>query len=208
MMEDPNKGTEMLYVEGERDNKVMVNPGKFLPTLNLNPASNLLTKDQHHTVLSAGFRLVARIITAGIKRADEQGKFDEVFKYSGDVTWNNRPCYKLIIADPTWGYTTYTAKKGETILSIAAKLLISEYSIEELNGVKNFDEDLGGRTLKVPTSYAKTTIFYIDKENNIPVYQELSDDKGVFERYQFYNLTLNPNFKPDEFTKGFADYKF
>lgn len=208
MLEDPNKGTEMLYVEGERNNKAMVNPGRFLPTLNLAPTSNLLTKDQHHTMLSVGFRLVARIITAGIKRADAQGKFDEVFKYVGDVTWNGRPCYKLVIEDPTWGYTTYKAQKGETIMSIAAKLLISEYSIEELNGVKNFDEDLGGRTLKVPTSYAKKTVFYIDKANDCPVFQELSDDKGIFERYQFFNLVINPAFKADEFTKGFSEYSF
>ena len=208
MVADPNKGTEMLYVEGERDNKVMVNPGKYLPTLNLAPANSMLTKDQHHTIMSAGFRLVARIVEAGMKRSDEQGRFDEVFKYAGDVTWNNRACYKLIIADPTWAYTTYTAKAGETILTIAAKLLISEYSIKELNGIKNFDDDLGGKTLKVPSSYAKVSVFYIDKENNFPVFQELSDDKGVFERYQFFNLTINPVFKADEFTKGFSEYKF
>jgi len=208
MVADPNKGTEMLYVEGERDNKVMVNPGKYLPTLNLAPANSMLTKDQHHTIMSAGFRLVARIVEAGMKRSDEQGRFDEVFKYAGDVTWNNRACYKLIIADPTWAYTTYTAKGGETILTIAAKLLISEYSIKELNGIKNFDDDLGGKTLKVPSSYAKVSVFYIDKENNFPVFQELSDDKGVFERYQFFNLTINPVFKADEFTKGFSEYKF
>ena len=208
MVADPNKGTEILYVEGERDNKALVNPGKFLPSLNLSLSNTLLTKDQHHTMKSAGFRLVGRIINAGIKRAEAQGKFDEVFKYTGDVTWNGRACYKLTIQDPTWAYTTYAAQKGENIISIASKLLISEYSIEELNGVKNFEEDLGGRNLKVPTSYAKLTTFYIDKENNFPVFQELSDDKGVFERYQFFNLTINPNFKADEFTKGYSEYKF
>jgi outer membrane lipoprotein-sorting protein len=208
MVTDPNKGTEILYVDGERNNKALVNPGKFLPTLSLNPNSGLLTKDQHHTCLSAGFDITGRIIGDAIKKADAQGKFDEVFKYAGDVTWNGRSCYKVVIADPTWTYTTYKAVKGDNLSSVSAKLLIPEYSITELDGVKSFEDDLGGKTLKVPTSYAKTSVFYIDKENNFPVYQEMSDDKGVFERYQFFNLVVNPSFKPEEFTKGYSEYKF
>lgn len=208
MIEDPNKGTEMLYAEGEREGKVLVNPGKYLPTLKLNPFSNLLTKDQHHTILSSGFTIVGKIVDQGAKRAEAQGKFDEVFKYAGDVTWNNRACYKLIIEDPTYTYTTYTAKKGENMYNIAVKLLIPEYSMVEQNGIKNFEEDLGGRTLKIPTSYSKKTVMYIDKEFNFPIFQEVSDDKGIFERYSFYNLVVNPAFKADEFTEDFSAYNF
>jgi hypothetical protein len=208
MTADPNKGTEVLYVEGENSGKAYVKSTKLFFSISLAPTGSMLTKDQHHTVLSAGFRLVARIVRAGMKRSEDQGRFDEVFKYAGDVTWNGRSCYKLVIEDPTWAYTTYQAQKGETMLSIAAKLLISEYSIADLNGVKNFDDDLGGRTLKVPTSYAKKSVFYIDKENNFPVYQELTDDRGVFERYQFFNLKINPAFASNEFTKGFTGYNF
>ena len=208
MTADPNKGTEVLWVEGENNGKAYVKSSKFFLTVSLDPSGSMLTKDQHHTVLSAGFRLVARILQAGIKRADAQGKFDEVFKYVGDVTWNGKSCYKLVIEDPTWSYTTYKAQKGETVLSLASKLLVSEYTICDLNGIKSFEDDLGGRSLKVPTSYAKKTIFYIDKSNDFPVFQELSDDRGVFERYQFFNLSINPSFKADEFTKGFPGYGF
>jgi outer membrane lipoprotein-sorting protein len=208
MTADPNKGTEVLYSDGENNGKATVKSTKLFFSISLAPTGGMLTKDQHHTLYSAGFRLVARIVKAGMKRSDEQGRFDEVFKYVGDVTWNNRPCYKLVIEDPTWAYTTYKAQKGETMLTIANKLLISEYSIADLNGVKSFDDDLGGKTLKVPTSYAKKSVFYIDKENNFPVFQELTDDRGVFERYQFFNLKINPAFKSNEFTKGFDGYNF
>ncbi len=208
MVTDPNKGTEILYVEGERNNKALVNPGKWLPTVTLSPLSGLITKQQHHVITSAGFNMVSGIVGAGIKKADAAGRFNEAFKYAGDVTWNGRNCYKLIIEDPTYGYTTYTAQKGENMLAVAKKLLIPEYSLTELDGIKSFEEDLGGKTLKVPTSYAKKTIFYIDKENNLPIFQEMSDDKGVFERYSFFNVILNPTYKADEFTKGFGDYKF
>ena len=208
MVSDPNKGTEILFVKGERSDKALVNPGKFLPTVKLAPTSSLLTKDQHHTLVSAGFVFLGKVVAEGIRKADEQKKFDTVFKYVADVTWNGRKCYKVTVEDPTWKWTTYKAAKGETMVSIGAKLLIPEYCMIEYNGVGSFDEDLGGKTLKVPTSYAKKTVLYIDKENNFPIYQEMSDDKGVFERYEFYNLVVNPAFKSNEFTEDFDGYGF
>ncbi|HWB62736.1 MAG TPA: DUF1571 domain-containing protein, partial [Chitinophagales bacterium] len=208
MVTDPNKGTEILYVEGERGNKALVNPGRFMPDVTLNPLSGLLTKDQHHTVLSAGFGLISKIVGDAVAKSDAQKRFDDVFKYEGDVTWNGRNCYKLVIEDPTWAYTTYKAGNGENMYTISQKLLIPEYSLVELDGVRNFEEDLSGRTLKVPNHYAKKTVFYIDKENNFPIFQEMTDDKGVFERYSFFDLIVNPTFKSDEFTKGFAGYNF
>ena len=208
MVTDPNKGTEILYADGERNNKALVNPGKFLPTIKLSPFSSLLTKDQHHTLLSSGFVFVAKIVSQGVKKADEQQRFDEAFKYAGDLTWNGRNCYKLIIDDPTYSYSSYSAKKGENMFNVAAKFLIPEYSMVELDGVKNFEEDLGGKTLKLPTSYARKTVMYIDKENFFPIFQEVSDDKGIFERYQFFNLVVNPTFKSNEFTEDFPEYKF
>jgi hypothetical protein len=208
MITDPNKGTEVLYAKGERGDKALVNPGKFLPTVKLNPFSSLLTKDQHHTILSSGFGFTAKVTADGIKKADAQGRFDQVFKYEGDVTWDNKSCYKLIIEDPTWTYTTYKAQKGENMYAVAQKLLIPEYCMVELNGVKNFEEDLGGKTLKVPTSYAKKTIMYVDKKTNLPIYQEMYDDKGVFEKYEFFNVNPSPAFKADEFSEDFSDYNF
>lgn len=208
MVTDPNKDTEILYAKGERGDKALVNPGKFLPSLKLNPFSSLLTKEQHHTILSSGFGFTAKVAADGMKKAEAQGRFNDVFKYEGDVTWDGKLCYKLVIQDPTWTYTTYKAQKGENMFTIAQKLLIPEYCLVELNGVKNFEEDLGGKTLKVPTSYAKKTIMYIDKKTNLPIFQEMHDDKGVFERYEFMNVTPNPTFKADEFTEDYSEYNF
>ncbi len=208
MVTDPNKGTELLYRKGENGDKVTVNAGKFIPTVKLNPLSNMLTKDQHHTLLSSGFSIVTKIVGDGVKRSEAESKFDEVFKYAGDVTWNKISCYKIVIEDPTWSYTTYTAQKGENIYSIALKLLVPEYSIMELNGLRNFEQDLGGKTLKVFTSFAKKTVLYIDKSNNFPVYQEMQDDKGIFEKYEYFDLKVSPAFKADEFSEKFSEYNF
>lgn len=208
MVTDPNKGTEVLYVEGVNENKATVNAGKMIPTLKLKTTNSLLTKDQHHTAITSGFTMVSKIMGEAVKKADAQGKFDEVFKYVGDVTWNGRSCYKIVIEDPTYAYVNYTAKKGENMYTVALKHLIPEYSMVETSGVKNFEEDLGGKTLKIPNNYAKKTVLYIDKENNFPIVQEMSDEKGVFERYSFSNLVVNPTFKADEFTEDFSEYGF
>jgi outer membrane lipoprotein-sorting protein len=206
---DPNKGTELLYVAGQRDSKIRVNPGKFLPTLTLSTTSGLLTKNQHHTLLTSGFVIVGKIVADGEKRADARGKFDEVFKYQGDVVYKGRNCYKILIDDPTFSYTTVVGQKGETVMGLAKRLLVSEYHIMELNpGSRGLDDDISGKTIKVPTSYAKKTVLYIDKENNFPLYQEMSDDKGVFEKYEYSNLVVNPAFKADEFSEKFSEYKF
>lgn len=208
MVTDPNKDTEILYVPAERDGKALIKPGNLFFNVKLSPFNGQVTKEQHHSPVSAGFGLVVKIMDAAVKRADAEKKFDEVFKYVGDVTYQNKSCYKVVIEDPTWAITTYKAGKGENMYSVSQKLLIPEYSLTELNGVKNFEEDLSGRTLKVPTSYAKKTVFYIDKSNNFPIFQEMSDDKGVFERYEFSNLILNPTFAADEFTENFKGYGF
>jgi len=209
VLSDPNKGTELLYVSGQRDNKIRVNPGKFLPSLTLAPTSGLLSKNQHHTLLTSGFAIVRNIITAGIQRADAQKGFDQVFKYLGEVTYHDKKCYKIVIDDPTYTYTTAVGQAGENVNGLAKRLLISEYHIMELNpSFRNLDDNIAGKTLKVPSSYAKKSIFYIDEATNVPLYQEMSDEKGVFEKYEYSNVILNPAYKADEFTEKFSEYSF
>jgi Protein of unknown function (DUF1571) len=208
VLKDPNKGTELLYVTGQRENKVRVNPGKWLPTLSLAPTSNLLAKNQHHTLLTSGFTIVYKIVADGIRRADERKKFDSVFKYMGDVQYHGRNCYKILIDDPTFTYTTAVGLKGENVNSMARRLMVSEYHLMELNSTKALDDDVSGKTLKVPTSYSKKSVLYIDKETYFPIYQEMSDDKGLYEKYEYSNVVINPAFKADEFSEKFSEYKF
>lgn len=209
VLSDPNKGTELLYVKGANNDKIRVNPGKFLPTLSLAPFSAMLTKDQHHTLLSSGFMLYTRLIKEGMKRADADGRFNDVFKYDGEVTFNQKKCYKITVTDPTFGYITVTTQSNETLYSLTQRLLVPECLVVEKNSfVKNFESDLSNKQIKVPTSYSKKSTIYIDKETLYPIFQEMSDENGVFERYEYYNLRVNPNFAADEFTEKFSGYAF
>ncbi len=204
-----NAGTELLYAEGERKNKVLVNAGKYIPNLDFSPFGSTMAKNQHHTLLCTGFDHIYNIITNAQKKALATNKFETIFKYEGEVVWNKVKCYKMVVIDPNFTFTTYQSKPGETIFSICKKLLIPEYSVLELNSsLKYFDEDLGNRKLKVPSSYAKTTILYINQQNYYPIFQQIYDDKGLFEQYEFSQLVVNPNYKPDEFTSAFKEYGF
>lgn len=208
VLTEPNKGVELLYVKGMNSNKVKVNAGKLLPTLNLTPTSNLLTKDQHHTLLNSGFGFIYRIIADGVRRAEAEGKFDEVFKYEGDVTYAGKNCYKIVTTDPTFKITSVTGKAGDNVYTLASRLLISEYHVLALNGLKSFETDLSNKVIKVPSSYAAKSIIYIDKATNFPVLLEMHDQNGVFEKYEFKDLKINPAFKTDEFTEDFSEYGF
>jgi len=207
VLSSPNKGTEMLYVSGERDNKVLVKAG-ILPSLKLSPLSSLLTKEQHHSVLSSGFLFFYKLVSEGVKRADEKNEFNTVFKLAGEVTFDGKKCYKLTIEDPTYALITYKGVKGDNPYSLSQKLLVPEFSIQEINNIKYIDDDLEGKTIKIPTSYAKKSVIYIDKNTLYPIYQEMTDSKGIFEKYEFTNLKISPAFAADEFTDDFGDYNF
>ena len=207
VLSSPNKGTEMLYVNGERDNKVLVKAG-ILPSLKLSPLNSLLTKEQHHSVLSSGFMFFYKLVSEGVKRAEEKNEFNTVFKLAGEVTFDGKKCYKLTIEDPTYAITTYKGVKGDNPFSLSQKLLVPEFSIQEINNIKYIDDDLEGKTIKIPTSYAKKSVIYIDKDTFYPIYQEMSDSKGIFEKYEFTNLKISPTFAADEFTDDFSAYNF
>jgi hypothetical protein len=158
VLKDPNKGTQLLYVTGQHDNKIHVKSGWF--TLNLAPTSSLLTKGQHHTLLTSGFMIVHNIVADGIKRAEARNAFDQVFKYAGDVQYKGKNCYKITIDDPTYTYTTVVGQKGEIVLALAKRLLISEYHIMELNpSSRALDDDISGKTIKVSSSYENSAIY-------------------------------------------------
>lgn len=205
-IEGENEGVHVLYVEGERSNKALVS---VLWGVTLSPFNSKMRKNQHHTLLDSGFGLLLSSLGEAQKRADKEKGFDQVFKLDGEVTYDSRKCYKMLLTDPTFTYVDYTIKNGESLYDIAIKRNICEQLIvDKNNSIKDFDSAKDGLTIKIPSSYAKKTILYIDKQNYHPIYQEMHDEKGVFEKYEFLGLKVNPRFAPNEFDKEFSGYKF
>lgn len=201
-------GPELLYVKGVNGDKVLVNPAGFpYVDVSLDVNSTTLHKDQHHTVLEVGFDFLTEIIKDAIVRTGV--KFDEYFKYDGEVFWNSIPCYKITITDATYKFTTYAALKGESLISIARKLKLSEYKLGELNKLTEYDAVLKtGKILIIPSSYARITELIVDKKTWLPLSTKVFDNNGLFESYEYQNLKVNPAFAADEFTKTFKGYGF
>lgn len=207
---DPNKGAEILWVEGKWDGEAYVYPNG-LPYFNvtLSPYSSRMREKQHHTILSSGFGLLSDIVNDALKRAEQRGGKDEVFHYKGTETHNNSRCHKIVIKDPTFGYDSYTVKEGEDLDDIADERKICAYlMIEKNDGVDDFDDVSKGQTIKIPSSYAKKAVLFIDTERMLPIGQHLYDEKGRFERYEYHNLDTNPSFSDEEFTTEYEAYSF
>jgi len=205
---EPNKGVEILYNPSLYGERAYINPNKFLiPNVKLGLQNRLLLDKRHHTLVNLGFEFLKDIFTDAFNRAGDQ--VDSLLNFKGMVKFDGKECFEIVIIDPTYTTKKYTVKEGEDIFSISSKLLISEYSIIEMNdGVDGFWDLATGDVIIVPTSYAPKTTLYIDTENYLPLMQLLEDDKGLFEKYEFINLQLIEKFTPKEFNPAFKGYEF
>ncbi len=204
------KGIEVLYLEGKNNNKALVNPGGFpYITLNLDPMGDLMRQDQHHTLNEMGYDYFSSVIQQTLKKVDRD-HFDEYFKLLGEEKVNNRFCYKILVNNKDFAYKDYTVQPGESITSIARKFYVSEYMILERNPKFKdyFDPLKKGQVIKVPNSYCRSVVLYIDKFYFVPISVRVIDDKGLFEEYNYHFLQVNPKFEDGEFTRTYKDYKF
>ena len=48
----------------------------------------------------------------------------------------------------------------------------------------------------------------MDTQNFLPIMQEVHDEKGMFERYEYSKLKVNPYIAPAEFTEDYTGYGF
>ncbi len=205
---EPTPDYELLYVTGKYKGKALVKPNGF-PWINvkLKPTSSHIMSTQHHPLFDSGMRKVYTVLKAAVKKADND--FEKHFKLYGSTTYDSKECYILKAVDPSFNFTTYTVKKGENLYDLAKKYNIAEYMILENNeGIDDYFDVKAGQKLKIPTAYAKNTTLYIDKKTNLPIFQEMEDNKGLFEKYEFTNLKVNPNFPDSEFTEDGPGYGF
>ena len=70
-----------------------------------------------------------------------------------------------------------------------------------------YDIDKGDVIIR-PNDYGKTITLLIDIEREIPLKLIVHDDKGLYEQYEFLDLTLNPEINREEFSDKYDDYGF
>lgn len=196
--EKPHAGAQLHYEEGELDGNAQVNPGKFLPVLKLDPFGKRMRAEGHQTIFESGFQFMNSIVKSYIKKSG--GDYDKYFTYEGEIDFNGILCHKVVIDDPDFGYQDYTFKSGENLYKVARREGFNEYLVLQKNDIKNFDDLGSGDKAKVPSSYGKKIILYIDKSNMHPIYQEIHDDQGLFEKYLFLKVKVNPSLSDSDFS--------
>ena len=110
---EPHAGRVIVYVEGENDNKILVNPGGLLRflRLKLEPTSSLATQNTHHTILEVGLQKTIALLEHEYERGRREGQVTLTSQGYDEVV--DRQAYHLTLvchADKTAGYY---AQQGE-----------------------------------------------------------------------------------------------
>lgn len=204
--EYPDKGAEVLYIEGANHGKALINPNRFpFMNVNLHPGSSLLRKNHQYTVAQMGFGHLYQILR-GYERKEHENFFRKLH-VTGSA--DNTGDLILEIRNNEFGYMNYKVMKGETLTTIAAKFLLNDQMILELNPDCDYYDDVRpGQVLTIPNSFGKRIIFHIDRKTGLPLRQIIYDNKGLFSKVEFTSFVLNPVFNNNEFSRDFQGYGF
>ena len=204
----PSEGSEILYIEGVNNGKAWVNPNSFpFITLSLRPENSLLLAGGHHTIKEAGFMFFDKMFIAYQKKYKE--KMFDYLSYKGLITSKGLKYHKFVMNNPDYRFLSYTVKSGENLQNIALKRLLNIAKLKELNPSYDDTEIIPtGTKIKITSSYAKKAIFMLEVKSYLPVYQEIYDEKGVYEKYLYTNVITNKPILAEEFSPKYAAYNF
>jgi outer membrane lipoprotein-sorting protein len=189
-----------VYIEGQNQNNVHLVLHSFPKLkLNLDPYGNKLRDGHHHTVFDAGFGYFINV-AEHIKQKNGSA-FSKNLVMKGEDVVSGRKCWTIEYNNPDFRFTLYTVQKGENLISIAKKLFVNDYMILQLNpSCKDYYNVKEGKKLIVPTEYAKRFVLYIDKEIYLPLRIDVFDNKGLYGRYIYSNVIINPTLSNDDFS--------
>ncbi len=208
LLVDPNAGTEVLFREGEVDDKMLINPSGFpFVNLKLSPFSSLVRRDNHHTIYQIGFDYISSMIRYYLNVYGEN--FYNYLSIKDTINWDHHTCIHMVCNFKEFETILYTVKVNETLTTIAEKYHLNDYSILVLNPtISDFHKVHAGQIIQIPNFYNRRVDFYVDTVTFLPLIQEIHDSKGMFERYELKSFIANPSFAPDEFTPEFSEYSF
>ena len=125
------------------------------------------------------------------------------------VKWNNWYYYKVILTYPYYKRKTYRTKENESLLKIAKNKLLNAYKLTELNPSYKENKTIPeGKDIAIPNAYAKRFIMYIDSKTFLPLYQEIYDEIGLYEKYVYKNVVFQEQIPKEEFSIDYKEYGF
>ena len=204
----PNPGARVLFIPGENNDKIYIKPNKFpYINLNLSPQNKLMRRSHYFTMNEVGFNYLKDLLSAYFNR--DSVTFMKWMRMGNETTFKCTNCYTLILENNSFAYVNYYAQQGETISFIAKKLHLNDKSILLKNPhISGYEESLPAGIIKVPNTFAKKIVLYLDKNSHLPIVQEMYDDKGMFARIEMTSVVQNAKFDADEFTRTKKEYGF
>ncbi len=209
-MKDKDSGVELLYVAGWNNNNPYINPNGF-PWVNVSLGINnsKVRADGHHPVTHAGFNYLVGMMKHTENLISREGKkLEDIIKIEGNFTWNGRSTTKVVLTNPDFRFVDYNVTQSEPLFNLCERINVSEYMVMEKNNMGYGAKVHKGMKIKIPNAFAKKVELFIDNENNLPIYQIVYDEKGVFEKFEFKNLKVNPILNNKEWTTQCASYGF
>lgn len=206
--EVPRDGLEALYVKGANKNRILINPNGF-PWINLNLAthSGLVRRDQHHTIDHSGYDYFIKILSSNMA-ADSNIQHAQM-KCSPIMNWLGQSCWKIDINNPLYTEQKTHISNDINLTSLADSLYLCEYKIVELNrGLKAGEIIRAKSQIVLPSHYAKEISIYISSTHFLPITFEIKDEQGVYERYDYLDLVVDPSVDHGVFTADYPSYKF
>jgi outer membrane lipoprotein-sorting protein len=204
----PDEGAEVLWAEGWNGGKAFVHPNKF-PWINVSLGLNSdeLLKGNHHNMMALGFDYTNNVVKHLLTKYGPD--FDKYVKYEGKKKWYAKTLDVIKITYDEYKFENYTVQAGDDLFKIDAKLKIPGYKILELNpSLDDFFDVKPGQVIKIPNVYAKEMVVMVDPANHLPIVQVMMDDKGLFEKYEFHDIVVNPRFTTMEFSEDNEAYGF
>lgn len=202
-------GIELLYAQGTNNNKVLINPNGF-PWINLSLSlyNDKVRDKNHHLLTTAGYAFTQKLVKKIEEEIKKQKKeLDEIFAYKGDIEFEGRSCYKLEMETKDYKWSAYTVPADEDLEKLTLRLNIPEYAVKERNKL-SYGTVKAGKVIQIPNAYAQKCVFYIDKQNHLPIVQLLYDDKGLYEKFEYRKMQINPKFAANEWTTECSSYGF
>ncbi len=204
----PKSGAEVLFIEGSNDDKAVVNPNGF-PWINVNlePEGSSMMENQHHSLKCLGFRFTEDIVRHLYKL--HVADFDAHVIYMGVQKWNTRMTHVIKFSYDNYGPVKYTVKGDENLCEIERNTHVPAAKILDMNpNIADYWDVKAGQVINIPNYYGKESVFMIDTENYMPIVQIIKDEKGLFEKYEYHDVVVNPKFNTAEFTKTYPGYNF
>jgi len=206
---EPTVGLEVLYREGENNNKAIINPNGF-PWMNvsLDPYGSIMRKNQHHLIYDIGFSKFNGIIEHLMEKYGSD--VAQMLQHKGEKIVSGRKCHVLEFHNPDFQTVSYTVGANETTFSIAQRFKLSEYRIIELNNsITEYGAIKAGSKIVLPSDYSPKLKLFIDQQLMVPVRFEVYDESNqLFESYEYQNIEINVKFASDELKSEFKEYGF